>query len=171
MYRRPLSTKRYISTKNKMKMKYIPLILLTFALVLALPVLPGCSGINSAPIAEGQDAVIVNAERIQRSSLDIYEQVIKWETVNRAVLPAEVSRAVDKFRAEFPKAWEQSRVALGQYKLGTGPDATTMGKATAALSIVQSSLLGLMLNGSDSEIAQAKNSLDSLIRSVGLLFN
>jgi len=157
---------------NSRKLSKFSFVLMLVLSLLVTPVLfTGCAGLKPVPVAEGEDPIVVNAERIQSSSLSIYEQVIKWEFANRAVLPAEVSRAVDKFRKEFPPAWKQSRSALVQYKAGTGPDATTVTRVTAALSIVQSSLLSLMLTGSSAEIAQANNSLNSLIRSIGLLFD
>jgi len=133
-------------------------------------VLTGCGSLKPVPVAEGHDAVVVNAERVQKSSLDIYEQTINWELAHRATLPASISRAVDKYRAEFLPAWKKSRVALQAYKDRTGPDASTVARVTAALSVAQSSLLSLMLSGaSDAEVAQANSAINSLITSIGSL--
>lgn len=152
-----------------MKSKLISSIILATVLTLSLPVVTGCNNLKPVPVAEGHDAVVVNAERIQISSLAIYEQTTKWEYAHRAALPSGVSRAVDKFRAEFPSAWKQSREALALYKRGTGPDATAMDKVTTALSIAQSSLLSLMVTGSDADILQARNAMTSLLQSVNTL--
>jgi hypothetical protein len=149
-------------------------ILLVLSLAVLLPTvcivpLTGCNNLKPAAIAEGQDSVVVNAERIQRSSLDIYEQVTLWEYQNRLSLPAEVSRAVDKYRAEFPKAWKTSRVILSDYKAKRGPNMDDVARVTAALSAAQTALLSLQSNQSENEILQANNAITSLINSIRIL--
>lgn len=148
---------------------FLVLVGLGTTLVSAPVALTGCGGLKPAPIAEGQDSVVVNAERIQRSSLDVYEQVTKWEYANRATLSANVSRAVDRYRKEFPPAWKLSRSALADYKAKRGPDADTVAKLTAALSAAQSALLSLQLGGTDNEVVQANNAITSLINSIRTL--
>lgn len=133
------------------------------------PTFTGCKLINPAPIEEGQDAVVVNAQRIQTSSLDVYQQVTEWELANRANLPVNVSRTVDKFRKEFKPAWELSRKALADYK-AKRVDATALSKVNAALSATQAALLSLQLGeGADSAITEAGSALSRLIESVKFL--
>jgi len=132
--------------------------------------LVGCGSLKPAPIEAGQDAVVVNAERVQNSSLAIFEQVTQWEFDNRATLPAEVSRAIDVYRKEFPPAWKTSRKALADYKAKVGPDATALEKATAALSVAQGALLQLKLGQSESDVLQANNAITKLINAISVLF-
>lgn len=101
--------------------------------------------IKPVPVAAGQDPVIVNLERVQVSSLEIYRQTTEWEYAHRAALPAEVSRAVDKARAEFPKAWTESRLILADYKAGKG-GSNDVSRVTAALSAAQASLIRLRVD-------------------------
>lgn len=122
----------------------VPMILLTASLSFFI----GCSmfdtaGLKPAPVAEGQDVVVVNLERIQATSLTTYKHTIEWETSNRAVLPAEVSRAIDKTRREFPKAWRDSRKILFDYKAARGTNIDAAMKVTAALSAAQTAMLDL----------------------------
>ena len=152
--------------------RFLAVILLAVTLpTLCIVPLTGCNGLKPAPVAAGEDSVIVNAERIQNSSLDIYEQVTEWEFENRATLPVGVSRAVDKYRAEFKPAWKTSRVILEDYKAKRGPDATAVAKVTAALSAAQSALLNLKLGQTEGDILQANNSITQLINSVRILFS
>lgn len=159
--------------KETMKpIRYILGIILAFAFVLTPVTFTGCGSLKPVPVAEGHDAVVVNAERIQKSSLAIYKQVTEWELKNRASLPAEVSRAVDKIRAEFPNAWRLSSQALKDYKANRGPDATAISKITAGLSAVQTALLNLQGSSAGSpEILQASNAIASLVNSLKLLLN
>jgi len=131
-----------------------------------LPVLTGCGSVKPVPVAEGHDPVVVNAERVQGSTLDIYKLVIDWEKNNRHALPVEVSRGVDQVRKEFPPAWKQSREALKEYKAGTGPGASDIERATTALEIFSTNMLALKKNGDPNEIARVMSSLTSLVNSV-----
>lgn len=122
--------------------------------------------ITPVPVAAGQDPVIVNLERVQASSLEFYKQATEWEYNNRNALSAEVSRAVDKVRAEFPKAWEESRRILADYKQGkvSGNDVSSV---TAALSAAQSSLIRLKVD--NSEAFQLVNDIATLTRLINSL--
>lgn len=128
----------------------------------------GCNLIKPAPIAEGQDPVLVNAQRIQTSSLAVYGQIIEWETTNRMTLPVEVSRTVDKFRKEFEPAWRLSREALDDYE-AKRIDGSTLSRLTAALSATQFTLLSLQLGADATTIAQANESLTKLINAVRVI--
>jgi hypothetical protein len=124
--------------------------------------------IKPVPVAAGQDAVVVNAERIQASSLEIYKQTTEWELHNRRVLPAEVSRAVDKVRAEFKPAWLESRLILEDYKAALGTnDASRVTELTAALSAAQSSMLRLKVDSG--EAFQLVNDIATLSRLISEL--
>lgn len=119
-----------------------------FALLLlgALMLTPGCSFLHPeqlkpVPVAAGQDAIVVNAERIQETSLFAYEQLINWEFENRAILPAGVSRTVDQVRAEFKPNWQASRQALADYQANKPDAAATLGNINAALSAAQTAML------------------------------
>lgn len=148
----------------KKKLLLIPICL---SLLVAVPTFNGCVGpFKPVPVAEGHDPVVVHAERIQRSSLQIFRQVTVWEFNNRLSLPVEVSRAIDKYRTDFPPAWTESRAALQAYKAKTGPDATAIQRTTAALEIAQASLLKLRKEQSPNEATQAYNALSTLIASV-----
>lgn len=149
---------------------------LTLCLTLACvsPIFTGCNAIRPAAVAPGQDAVVVNAQRILESSLSVYQQVTEWELQNRATLPVSVSRAVDKYRPDennpdkpdFPKQWRLVRKSLKDYKENKGLDPTPLSKLTAALSVVQSALLGLQLGNGGADVIRANQALTSLINSV-----
>lgn len=139
-----------------------------FGFLLSLPT--GCSFFKPAPIAEGADPVVVNAERAQRSSLDVFRIVTKWEFDNRLALPPEVSQAVDQYRAKFPTAWNESRLALKRYKEVAGTNPNTINSITAALLAAQDSLLKLKQNASPNEVTQVTNALSSLIASLRSFF-
>jgi hypothetical protein len=132
----------------------------------------GCGSLKPVPVAEGHDPVVVYAERAQRSSLRIYEEITEWEFLNRNALSADVSRAVDSVRKEFPPAWRESRKALEDYKQRVpGVNASTVERITGALLVFQDTLLRLKKNGSPTEIAQVTNALGTIITSVRTLFN
>lgn len=152
-------------------MRALSLFICSIALLISIPAFTGCEKIKFAQIEEGQDAIVVNAERAQRSSLDVYEIVTNWEYNHRATLPPEVSRAVDAFRAEFPPAWKQSREALKEYKAKRGPTTNQIENITTALLIAQQRLLALKSDANPSQAAQAMNSLSSLVHSLRILFN
>lgn len=145
-----------------------PLILLLGALCVSVVTVPGCAWfhpeeIKPVAVAPGQDAALVNAERIHASSLGVYREIIVWETQNRAVLPAEVSRAVDKTRREFPKAWNEANLILKDYRKNRG-DPTNVNRIAAALAAAQSSMLRLKVDASTSnELFTALNQLSQSI--------
>ncbi len=144
-------------------------VLLALALVLAAMLFSGCAWlkpITPAPVAAGQDSVVVNIERVQASSLEFYKQCTEWEYANRNALSPEVSQAVDKVRLEFPKAWEESRRVLADYKLGkvSGND---VDKVTAALSAAQSSMIRLKVD--NAEAFQLVNSIATLTQLINSL--
>lgn len=122
--------------------------------------------IKPAVVAPGQDAALVNAERVHASSLGVYRELITWETSNRAVLPAEVSRAVDKTRREFPKAWREANAVLKDYRATRG-DSTSVNRIAAALSAAQSSMLRLKIDASQTNELLA--SLNALSESIATL--
>jgi hypothetical protein len=148
------------------KTKYISLLC-----ALAL-IAPGCAwnpeSIKPVPVAAGQDPLVVNIERLQVSSIEIYKQTTEWEYANRVFLPEEVSRAVDKVRAEFPKAWRESRLILADYKAGK-TSGENVDKLAAALSAAQTSLLRLKVDGN--EAFQVINSIAELSRLIKQLRN
>jgi len=136
-----------------------------FALALSLT---GCVGpFKPAPIAEGADPIVVHAERAQRSSLKVYETVTQWEFDNRASLPPEVSRAIDKYRESFKPAWLESRKALANYKARVGPTATDIERITAALLAAQDSLMAMKKD--TSKVVQVTTSLTQLLNAIKAL--
>lgn len=147
--------------------------LLLFAAAFALMV-AGCSTFSNptdfkpAAVAVGQDAVVVNAERIQETSLFAFQQLDEWEFANRAVLPKEVSRTVDQVRREFPENWQLSRMALDDYKAKRGP-VTMVNQLTAALSAAQTAMM--KFQGENDPAAQASllGAIQSLARSIQIL--
>ena len=148
----------------------------TLLLAVSLFCLPvaftGCaawSDIKPVPIAEGADAIVVNAERAQNATLGVYKLVTDWEFDNRAALPAEVSRAVDAYRKEFPKAWRESRLILKSYKANKGIGTDDVTRVTALLKATEESLLRLRKEGSTNEVVQAMNSLNTLVNSIRAL--
>ena len=105
----------------------------------------------------------MNAERIHASSLGVYREVITWERANRAVLPVEVSQAVDATRREFPKAWREASAVLKDYRTNR-EDATNVNQIAAALSATQSSMLRLKVDASASnELFTTLNQLSASI--------
>jgi PBP1b-binding outer membrane lipoprotein LpoB len=114
---------------------------LALCLCVSAVIFSGC--ITPAPIAANADPVVVMAERVQQTSLSAYQALIEWELANRAALPAEISRAVDDAREEFPVLWKASRSALKDYQAKAGPNADTMNRITAGLSAAQNAFLSL----------------------------
>lgn len=154
-------------------MKKLLMFPLLFGLLLAPLAFTGCAFFGTmkpAAIAEGQDPVVVQAERAQRSSLDVFRIVTKWEFANRVALPVDVSRAIDRYRAEFPPAWNESRLALKRYKEAAGSNPTALNSITAALLVAQESLLQLKKNASPNEVTQVTNALNSLVGSIRSFF-
>lgn len=123
-------------------------------------------GIKPAAVEAGEDAVVVNAERVQETSLFAYERMIKWETTHRAILPVEVSRAVDQARKTFKPNWEASRVALKEYKKQRGDNIENVHRLTTALSVAQSSFLRLTSDQSSGDIGAIFTSLKQLSEAV-----
>ncbi len=120
--------------------------LFTLLTVLVVGLLAGCAWLHPeqlkpVPVAVGEDAIVVNAERIQETSLFAYEQLINWEFENRAVLPAGVSRTVDQVRIEFKPNWKASRKALADYKARTDGSLERLNNINAALSAAQTAML------------------------------
>lgn len=141
-------------------------LLLIYSVVVVPPLLTGCRGsLKPVPVAEGSDPVVVNAERIQRSSLAIYDQVTAWELAHRSALPKEASQAVDAFRREFPPAWRLSRQALADYKSNKVSE-SAIDRTTAALAAAQSALLSLRLGQSQNEVDQAQLAISTLINAI-----
>jgi len=139
-----------------------------FVFSCALLLLAGC--FTPAPVAPGQDAVVVNAERVQETSLEYFHQLDEWELANRSVLPAEVSRVVDKVRDDFPTLWNESRIALNAYKEKRGVSLEAMNRVTSALSAAQASMLRLRSNDAQS-ISSLTESLLRLSTSIQQLSN
>jgi hypothetical protein len=143
----------------------LEIILIAFTLALGTS---GCAWfrpeeLKPAPVAVGQDAALVNAERIHSSSLDVYHELIVWETQHRHNLPAEISRAVDRTRREFPKAWSEASTILKDYRLNR-KDTAGMNRIAAALAAAQSSMLRLKTDGAQSnDVITALNSLATSI--------
>lgn len=157
--------------KHVRKYSILLLVAVLWIPLVVTPVLVGCKSLKPVPVAEGHDPVVVFAERAQTSSLGIYKELIEWELANRASLPAEVSRAVDKARAEFPPAWEQSRTALAFYKQQVpGADASMLDRITGALLVAQDTFTRLRKSGSVGEVAQLQNAVGTLVSSLKLLF-
>lgn len=127
------------------------------------------TGIKPAAVEPGEDAVVVNAERIQKTSLFAYDRLINWELTHRDVLPVEVSRAVDKARDEFLPNWEASRAALKEYKERRGGDLSDINRLNTALSVAQSSFLRLTGSQSDGDIGSIFTSISQLSEAVQTL--
>ena len=144
--------------------------LVSFGLMFGLT---GCAWLHPeelkpVAIAPGQDAALVNAERIQASSLGVYHELIVWETTHRATLPAEVSRAVDRTRREFPKAWREASAILKDYRSSrTGLDGVS--RVTAAMASAQASMLRLKVDVAQSN--ELLTALTSLSESISTLKN
>lgn len=146
----------------------VPMILLLATLSLGVG---GCAwfqpgDIKPVAVAPGQDAALVNAERIHSTSLGVYRELITWELQHRAGLHAEVSRAVDKTRREFPKAWHEANIILKDYRANRG-DSTSVNRISAALAAAQSSMLRLKVDASKS--GELLSSLNSLSESIATL--
>lgn len=125
--------------------------------------------LKPVPVAAGQDAVVVNAERVQETSLFAYHRMIEWELANRAVLPASVSRAVDQARMEFLPNWKASRVALEDYKKVRGDNLDSINRLTAALSVAQGNFLKLTGSQSGGDIQAIFTALSQLQVAVATL--
>lgn len=129
--------------------------------------LAACAPLTPAPVAPGQDAVVVNAERIQVTALESFKQLAEWELSNRHTLPPQVTRAVDNTRREFPKAWRLSRKILADYKAARGPTVDDVNRVTAALSATQTALL--TLRSDNSQTVQLAAAIAKLSASVTAL--
>lgn len=143
-------------------------------LALSLLLFAGCQGLSlkPVPVAEGHDPVVVNAERALTSSLRIYKIVTDWEMNNRAALPAEVSRAIDAVRQQFPGAWKEADRAIDLYKAQVpGADASTIDRISGSLLVFQDTLLRLKSNAKPGDVAQLNSSLATIISSLKVLFS
>lgn len=149
--------------------KKTPLIFLIASLSLLTPGCAQLAALKPKPVAEGQDAIVVNAERAQVSSLEAYRVITEWEFNNRAILPVEVSRAVDQYREHFPDAWRESRKVLDDYKAKRGPNKDQVTRISAALSAAQSSLLQIKLGQSPEQIEAMGKALNQLTEAVKIL--
>lgn len=134
--------------------------------------LSGCAwfhpqDLKPVPVAAGQDSVVVNAERIQQTSLFAYQELIEWELANRAFLAADVSRAVDRVRREFPTQWKLSRKILADYKTTRGTDLSDLNRVNSALSAAQTAMLNF--KGDNSDVGALFNALTSLNQSINTL--
>jgi hypothetical protein len=147
----------------------LPLLLLTGLLAFGLS---GCAWLHPqdlkpVPVAAGQDSVVVNAERIQETSLFAYKELIEWEFQNRAFLAADVSRAVDNVRKEFPTQWRLSRKILSDYKAARGGDISDLNRINAALSAAQTAMLAFP--GDNSDVPALFAAITSLSQSISTL--
>lgn len=118
-------------------------------------------------VAEGHDPYLVNAERIHKSSLGVYRILTEWELAQRANLPASVSRAVDKVRAEFKPAWVEADTILQDYRDKRGISTNDLERVTAALAAAQSSML--RLKADQTQVTTIFSSITDLTSAVGAL--
>lgn len=165
-----VKSNRVEPTKSILVTSKLPLLLLCGTLILT----PGCDiinpqGIKPAAVEEGQDSVVVNAQRVQKTSLYAYNRMINWELNNRAVLPLEVSRAVDEARLHFLPNWEASRTALKEYEEARGSNLDDLHRLTTALSVAQSNFLKLTGSGSANDISGIFTALMDLKDAVNVL--
>jgi hypothetical protein len=119
-------------------------------------------------VAEGQDAYLVNAERIHSTSLDAYIAITNWELNNRNGLPVEVSRAVDKVRREFKPAWNEADKILDDYRANR-IGVSDLERLTAALQAAQESML--RLKADRNEVTQLFSAIAGLTSAVSELRN
>ena len=88
---------------------------------LLLPIAVGCQqlGLTPAPIAEGSDPLVVNAERASKISLSVFEAAVNFDHDNlllmKEKLPS-VHEQVQTLRREFPPAYQAVRDATKAYK-------------------------------------------------------
>lgn len=108
----------------KEKLKVLTSFLLcVFLLCFSLgPVLltPGCS--NFGKVAEGQDAVVVNAERVAKLAFTTVDGFLRWEHASRALVPSDITKAADQLRGSFPQAFTAFREVTKAYKLNRSPE-------------------------------------------------
>jgi hypothetical protein len=119
-------------------------------------------------VAEGQDAYLVNAERVHVTSLEAYISVTNWELNNRESLPVEVSRAVDKVRSEFKPAWNEADKILEDYRTNR-MGISDLERLTAALQAAQDSML--RLKSDKNEAAKLFAAISDLTGAVAQLRN
>lgn len=155
----------------KLKIENCKFAIIVIAVIL-LAFAPGCTylkALKPAPVAEGQDSITVNAERVQVTSLEAYRLATEWEHNNRAILPKEVTKGIDAYRKAFPSAWRESRKVLADYKARRGPNGDQVTRIVAALSAVQSSLLQIKLGQTPEQVKAMEQALKQLTESVKIL--
>lgn len=127
------------------------------------------SDLKPVPVAKGQDPVVVNAERVQTTSLAVFKEVTEWELAYRVSLPVAVSRATDAARKEFPSAWRESRKALAEYKQFRGVSTNALDRTTAALKATEAALLRLKSHSDPESVVSVFSTLRSLADSIAML--
>ena len=65
----------------------------------------------------GQDPVVIRAEQATKGTFDLFDQFLRWEDSNRAVVPTEVHKFADRLRDEGPAAIRTVRSATKTYKI------------------------------------------------------
>lgn len=112
---------------NKWKCKLLMVLtflLATLPLPLASIALVGCTG-GCASIGEGQDPVVVNAERVAAASFEIMDTFNQMEFNNRdelRKLSPEIEKAANHVRVEGKAALESLRAATKAYKTNRTPE-------------------------------------------------
>lgn len=125
--------------------------------------------LKPVPVAEGQDSIVVNAQRVQNTSLFAYQQLVEFELANRAILSVQFSRAVDQVRAQFKPNWRASRKALEDYQAKRGVSLDDMNRVTAALSAAQTAMLELRNSQDAGAIASVITSISRLANNINAL--
>ena len=99
----------------------------------------GCSGLRLEEGGAYQgDEVLYTADKTIVNSYKLLDSFVTWEHQNRAVLPAEVSRAADQVR-EKASTWTDSAIALREaYALN--PNSENRSALERAVSILQAAL-------------------------------
>lgn len=106
-----------------MKMKsYLMALLAALAVVLAPVTLVTTTGCSWAKVEQGQDPVVVNAERLYATAEDAFDKTFDFEKANRVALGPEVKKSVDEIRKAAPPALDALRAATKAYKQNRSPE-------------------------------------------------
>lgn len=115
---------------KKIKVWYAAFAGCTFAVIasmlLVAPISIGTSLLTGcAAVQEGQDSLVVQAERLAANSYDVVDGFVTLERNQRDLLwrtDQNIKRVADKLRNEFPRALESLRATTKAYKRNRTPE-------------------------------------------------
>lgn len=122
-----------------MKKVKLILTLLCSMVLLSQPVLlTGCAGHLATNTVYGDDIYLYRAEKATNDGYKLLDTFLKWEERSRAVLPPEVSRAMDRIRVGMEQ-WFNSAYAMRDAYVAN-KTAENRSKLDSALNLIETAI-------------------------------